>query len=45
MNPVNADAQALTKIVIPKNTCISRYAALRLGLNPGNKKAMNPASH
>ena len=45
VNPVEAAAQALTKIIRPKNTWTSRYEALRWTFKPGYKKMRNPESH
>ena len=45
VNPVKAEAQALTKIISPKKTWTSRYKALRWSLRPGNKKMRKPETH
>ena len=43
--PIKAVAHALTNIRSPKNTWTSRYEALTLLFNPGNRKVINPNSH
>jgi len=45
VNPVKAEAQALTKIISPKKTWTSRYEALRWSFRPGNRKMRKPETH